>query len=130
MRYSKQRELILNVVNHLDHPSADEIYQKCTEMMPNISLGTVYRNLNNLVINSELIQIKGLDNVVRYDDTLIDHGHILCTKCHKITDIMDEDVNSLKTKIKQKGFILEHYNISLIGICKNCQNGEEEKTWN
>ena len=130
MRYSRQRELIMDEISKLDHPSAEEIYQKCAEEMPSISLGTVYRNLHNLTLLKKLKIIKGLDNVDRYDDTLIDHGHILCIKCHKISDIMEEDVLTLKNKVKQKGFILEHFNITVSGICHKCQNRKEEKTWN
>ena len=130
MRYSKQRELIIDVISKLDHPSAEEIYQKCIEEMPSISLGTVYRNLHNLTLLKQLNIIKGLDNVIRYDDTLIDHGHILCSKCHKISDIMEKDVLTLKNKVKQRGFILQHFNITVSGICHKCQNRKEEKTWN
>ena len=54
--YSKQREEILNVVKEMrNHPTAEEIYEISKETIPNISLGTVYRNLNTLV-NEKLIR--------------------------------------------------------------------------
>ena len=50
MRYSKQRELVMQTVERLcDHPTAEEIYDKAAQECPNLSLGTVYRNLNSLV---------------------------------------------------------------------------------
>ena len=50
MRYSKQRELVMQTVQQLcDHPTAEEIYDKAAQECPNLSLGTVYRNLNSLV---------------------------------------------------------------------------------
>ena len=50
MRYSKQRELVMQTVQHLcDHPTAEEIYDAAVKECPGLSLGTVYRNLNSLV---------------------------------------------------------------------------------
>ena len=50
MRYSKQRELVMQQVEQLhDHPTAEEIYQNALRECPGLSLGTVYRNLNSLV---------------------------------------------------------------------------------
>ena len=50
MNHSKQRDIILEVVsNSCEHPSADMVYQEVKKQIPNISLGTVYRNLNLLV---------------------------------------------------------------------------------
>ncbi|MEG0018555.1 MAG: transcriptional repressor, partial [Hydrogenoanaerobacterium sp.] len=49
MKYSRQRELVMNaVVNNPVHPTADYVYSHLREENPNISLGTVYRNLNLL----------------------------------------------------------------------------------
>ena len=50
MRYSKQRELVMQTVENLcDHPTAEEIYDTAAKECPGLSLGTVYRNLNSLV---------------------------------------------------------------------------------
>ena len=50
MRYSKQRELVLQKVEQLcDHPTAEEIFDLAAKECPGLSLGTVYRNLNSLV---------------------------------------------------------------------------------
>ena len=50
MNHSKQRDIILEVVsNSCEHPSADMVYQEVKKQISNISLGTVYRNLNLLV---------------------------------------------------------------------------------
>ena len=49
MRYSKQRELVLQKVEQLcDHPTAEEIYDEAVKECPGLSLGTVYRNLNTV----------------------------------------------------------------------------------
>ena len=49
MRYSRQREVIMNVIHSTStHPTADWVYKKTQQFIPNISLGTVYRNLKQL----------------------------------------------------------------------------------
>ena len=58
MRYSKQKEVVKDVVSrHRDHPSADDLYYEIREMIPNISLGTVYRNLERLISKGQLKKI-------------------------------------------------------------------------
>ena len=88
MRYSKQREVVYHiVVNTNSHPTADWIYQKSKKKIPNISLGTVYRNLKSL---QESGQIKALytGNAVRYDGNISNHNHLECTECNELVDVI------------------------------------------
>ena len=71
MRNTKQKELILNIINHSNtHPTAFEVYEEAKKELHNISLGTVYRNLNVLLENKKIIQIKGKEifrrSIIRY----------------------------------------------------------------
>ena len=66
MKNTKQKELILNIINNnYNHLSADEIYKKCQKTISNISLGTVYRNLNNLVKEQKIKRLSGLIRFLR-----------------------------------------------------------------
>ena len=118
IRKSYQRDLILDIIKHsYDHPTAYMIYEKCQQQMPNISLGTVYRNLNNLVTDLKVKRIKMPDNIDRYDQIDDFHAHFMCLKCLKIFDYNFSD------ELLQKEFngnkILS-YEISFQGICKKC----------
>ncbi|MCK5330145.1 MAG: transcriptional repressor, partial [Candidatus Marinimicrobia bacterium] len=67
MRYSKQREAILQIVQmNPVHPTADWVYERVKKTVPNISLGTVYRNLNQLVETKAITAIR-CDNTIHYD---------------------------------------------------------------
>lgn len=56
LKYSRQREVIKEyLMSTKEHPTADTVYMHIREQSPNISLGTVYRNLNLL---TELGEIK------------------------------------------------------------------------
>ena len=120
MRNTKQRNIVLDIINSsYMHPTAEDVYNECKKIIPNISLGTVYRNLNLLV---ELNQIKRLrfDNDVDRFDKCLDHIHFHCNKCKAIEDIYENiDLTDLigNNRIIDCKVILE-------GICSNCLKEE------
>lgn len=127
MKYSKQREIILQIVqNSMDHPTADKIYEKARKELPNISLGTVYRNLNQLAETGTIRKIStGTSD--RFDKTLKDHCHFHCTKCEKIIDLPVVYVAQLKEDLMRKeGHKIEYEEILFTGICKECLEERKE----
>lgn len=123
MKYSKQREEILSIVkDSKQHPTAEMIYLEARKRIPNISLGTVYRNLKFLVDQNMVKQIKGLDEKDRYDKTVYDHGHMLCGICQTVYDIKHDSIIKVKEDIyNDMGFTINDYNISVGGVCHKCQ---------
>ena len=124
MRYSKQRDEILRVVkNSYEHLSAEKIYAQVKKEIDNISLGTVYRNLAQLVDNGLIMQIKGIDDRVYYDKNVMTHGHLFCNVCKNVVDTNHDFINEMKNNILNNDkFIIEQYNLSISGICHECQN--------
>ena len=104
IRYSKQRELILlNLQSRSDHPTAEMIYQDLKSQHPNLSLGTVYRNLNQLCENHQILKLDIGGPMVRYDGNIQPHIHFICDQCGKIYDIEANDqllLEQLKEKTK------------------------------
>ena len=85
---TSQRKLILEELMHCkEHPSADSIYVKVREYLPNISLGTVYRNLEIMANQGMIIKIETPDGQKRFDFNTKPHPHFRCEKCGKIEDI-------------------------------------------
>lgn len=124
MRKSKQKDLILEIINNsYNHPNAYMIYEKCKEKIPNISLGTVYRNLNSLVLSFKIKRIKMPNNIDRYDRINDFHAHFVCLKCNQIYDL--KSINNLFENNLNGNKVLD-YEISLRGICKKCLDIEEE----
>lgn len=122
MRNTKQKDLILKIINKsYSHPTAYDIYLDCRKEIPNISLGTVYRNLNTLVETNMIQKIKS-GNIDRFD-RIEEHSHFICRKCNKIIDInkkFDFDEYIDDNKVLNCRVILE-------GFCKDCKG---ERTWN
>mgnify|MGYP000341966070 CR=1 FL=1 len=96
IKYSRQREAIVQyLTGRTDHPSAESVYQALRQTHPNISLGTVYRNLNLLTDIGEAVKISTPDGGDRFDGRLEPHNHFLCTKCGRLLDL-DIDMHSLE----------------------------------
>lgn len=87
LKHSRQRESIKNfLTSRYDHPTADTIYTNVRQEFPNISLGTVYRNLALLTDLGEIIKIT-TDGPDRFDGHVEPHSHFICRKCHAVLDI-------------------------------------------
>ena len=102
----------------MSHLSAEELFFRAKQVMPSISMGTVYRNLGLMVEDKELrkIPFKGKSDL--FDATMYDHEHAVCVECGKVVDIFIDD---LKEKIKNSlDGDLQDYNLTINYICSDC----------
>lgn len=115
MRNTKQRNCIFDIVNNsFNHLNAYQVYNIAKNVIPNISLGTVYRNLAWLCENNKIKAIV-VNGIVRYDRNDF-HSHFVCNECNSIIDIFqDKSVSNLID-----GNLVIDYDIKYYGICKNC----------
>ena len=99
--YSKRREVILDVLKSTTtHPTVNWIYEKAREQLPNISLGTVYRNLTELAKEGIIAEVPVGDGYQHFDANAADHIHFHCATCGSISDCPTPD-NSLKDYIEK-----------------------------
>ncbi len=122
-RYSKQRETILEILkNTKSHPTAAYIYDEARKTIPNISLGTVYRNLSELDKAGAIITLKVSDKGDHFDGHAVSHPHLFCNKCERIVDLdipfVDEFVKDSSAK---SGAEITSHNILFFGICADCK---------
>ena len=126
LRHSHQRDMIYNyMLSTKEHPSAEMIYEELKKIEPNLSLGTVYRNLKLLEEVGMVKKVTSVNNVERYDAMTSDHIHFVCDQCGKVIDL--PDFNNGDVKVKFEGQInakINWINIILGGLCECCQNRE------
>lgn len=122
MRNSKQRNRIYEIVKNTDrHPTADWIYEEARKLMPSISLGTVYRNLGQLVDNN-MIRSLTYQGSVRYDGMIENHHHFACKTCGMIYDVFFETESFLNKISSRSEHHITDLDVKLSGTCKNCKN--------
>ena len=86
---TKQKRLVLDIIESSHkHPTAEEVFFEARQQMPNIALGTVYRNLNALVDEGFVRRITLAGTPDRFDKTNCDHDHLVCQKCGKLKDVV------------------------------------------
>jgi len=124
MRKTKQREVILRVLGtHMDHPSADIIYEEVRKHLPKISLGTVYRNLELMSEAGSIMKLETGGSVKRFDPVVSPHPHFRCIKCGAIEDVPYDEKNVLfsgNTDNWAHGRVIQKLNIEYTGLCANC----------
>lgn len=122
LKYSKQREAIKTfLMSRKDHPTADTIYAAVREEHPNISLGTVYRNLALLEELGEIQRLHVNGNTDRFDADVSNHYHFVCDCCGCVQDVPMEMQNSLRTQAQEYfSGVIDYYCTYFHGKCQEC----------
>ena len=136
MRYSRQRNLILDIVRCTDtHPTADWVYQKAKETMPSIGIATVYRGLNQLVESGDIKKISISGSEDRFDRDTSQHCHMECTECGRLIDlkpVSKEALDELKAMAKMT-FDVDaedaELNVTILkGTCERCRRKKSKQS--
>ena len=121
-RYSRQRELIFEAVrDSKEHPTAEMVYAQLRPENPNLSLGTVYRNLHQL--SDEGVLVRMPFPVERYDAELMPHCHFRCKGCGRVIDMEQPYDPTLDSEAKNDlpGFRVDGHDLVFTGLCPACQ---------
>lgn len=121
-RLTKQKKIISDiVVNSSTHPTAEDIYLQVKKKINNISLTTIYRNLNELAQSGTIKRIILGDDKDRFDKTTTNHYHIKCSKCGKLEDINIPYLKKQDEYAKKiSGYNIKSHDTIFMGICKDC----------
>ncbi len=122
IKRSRQREAIQRcLMDCQDHPTAETVYLRMKDEFPNISLGTVYRNLSLLSDLGEIQKITASGGPDRFDGNVQPHFHFMCRSCGCVMDINippQENLNMLAAADFEGK--IEAHTIRFIGLCPNC----------
>lgn len=122
-RNTVQQTAVLQAVMSLaNHPTADQVYDYIHGINPGLGRATVYRNLNKLAENGQLVKIRMFDSADRYDHTLRPHYHFLCENCGEFWDLDIPYMEHINTQYKNwGGRIINNHQIVFDGLCQVCQ---------
>jgi len=122
---SKKREAIYEALHaSKEHPTAEMLYSELKEKIPELSLGTVYRNLTGFVERGEAITVGNVGGNERYDARTEPHLHFICRDCRRVIDIeLPDTTDDLYSKIEDgTGFKVDTHALSFYGQCGDCRH--------
>lgn len=124
LKYSRQREAIKNfLMTRHDHPTADVVYSNVRTEFPNISLGTVYRNLTLLADLGEISRLRVGDGVDHFDADTHPHYHFVCNECGSVTDLETDGIdNVLETASRNFEGLVQGHVTYFYGLCPHCMH--------
>jgi Fe2+ or Zn2+ uptake regulation protein len=129
LRMTRQRQVILQELRKvMTHPSADEVYEMVRKLLPRISLGTVYRNLEILSELGEIQKIEICGKLKRFDGNIKDHYHLRCLNCHRIDDVPESihfDFNSSLNS--ETGYAITGHRLEFVGLCPECTEQQSNR---
>ena len=128
LKKSKQRDMIKAfLMGRKDHPTADVVYMNVRQQNPNISLGTVYRNLTLLADIGEIQRLRLGDGVDHFDADISPHYHFICSDCSSVIDLEMESINPIvETASAHLDGIIAGHVTYFYGTCKKCTKEMKE----
>lgn len=106
------------------HPSAETIYSQLKQEIPDLSLGTVYRNLTLFKNQGKAISVATVNGVERFDGNTQPHVHFICNGCSAVIDLEDMAVPQSLTATAENtcGGKVTECQLSFTGLCQTCMN--------
>lgn len=122
LKITPQRQAVFRALHRAtDHPTAEAVYERVCEEVPNISLRTVYQVLNDLTDMGEVASLDIGMGATRFDPTPEDHHHLVCTSCGQVRDLFLADVGLDVPEDQSGGFVVGSPEITWRGLCPSCQ---------
>lgn len=124
-RVTPQRRAVTEVLDgeHV-HLTAETVFCRAQDRLPEISLATVYNTLNDLVAMGEVLEISGVGGPKRYDpNARLDHHHLVCTCCGELRDVFPRGQHELGLSHSDRhGYDVRGVDIVFRGLCPTCRS--------
>lgn len=121
-RFQKREAIFSYVRGSREHPSAETVYARLKPAYPDLSLGTVYRNLALFKRQGRIASLGAVDGVERFDGDVSPHAHFLCVRCGRILDLPElrmppELLDAVRSRT---GGDVETGRMTFTGVCRDC----------
>lgn len=123
-RITPQRLAILEILAASEgHPSVERIFTLITKRFPTTSLATVYKTVNLLKRQGQVLELAFSDMGNRYDGKLpFAHPHVICISCGAIADPIQPDIAELQERMaRETGFDIRSHRLDFYGLCPDCR---------
>ena len=124
----RKRNAILHYLQSVtDHPSAETVFTKLKQEIPDLSMGTVYRNLNLFKAQGLAVSVATVKGVERFDGNTDPHVHFICSQCDAVIDLMEMEIPEALRKTAENccGGEVGDCHLSFTGVCRDCLEGKK-----
>jgi Fur family ferric uptake transcriptional regulator len=127
-RTTRQRQVILTEIKNVySHPTADEVHGLVRKKLPKISLGTIYRNLEILAGQNQILRLDWAGKQRRYDGNTADHFHLRCVQCGEVKDLLLDYPQEIEKKVAlETGYDLSGCRLEFVGLCPDCKANKQK----
>ena len=129
-RQTKQKQIIYEALQYLDHPTATEVYGRVQEIAPTVSRATVFRVLGGFAGGGRALELKLAGAETRYDYNVVPHYHARCRVCGRVSDVETEPFFGEVANKTADGFCVEGYTLEFYGKCVECAKILSEREQN
>lgn len=121
-RMTRQKKVIIDILKSTkNHPTADWVYEQARKIIPDISLGTVYRNLRLLTDSGDILELNYGSSFSRFDGNPHPHYHFVCEECGRVIDLDLPLLANLEKEVEAKtGFSVKNHRLEFYGTCEQC----------
>ena len=125
-QFRKRNAILAYLKETKSHPSAEMVYSRLKSEIPDLSLGTVYRNLSMFKPQGTIMSLGAVNGVERFDYNTVPHVHFMCNTCDNVLDLPNMEVPEqlIQTATKETGGQVDACQLSFTGVCKECVEKE------
>jgi len=121
LKVTPQRLEIAKTLSTRGHVGIEELYETMLKKFSSISLATIYKNINLMIENSFILEVKLPNTKSVYELTKESHAHLVCEECGEITDIV-LDLTPISDLTKHdNNFKINKADLIFSGLCQKCQ---------
>lgn len=121
LKATPQRIAIAEALDTFGHLSVEQLYELLKKKFHSLSLATIYKNINIMMENAFVSEVKLPEQKSVYELTKEAHAHLQCKECHQVWDIHIELDDVIKEAAKNSTFQIESASLVLSGICDQCR---------
>jgi len=121
-QFRKRNAILSYLRGTTAHPSAETVFTDLKQQIPDLSIGTVYRNLNLFKQQGLAISVATVKGVERFDGNTDPHVHFICSQCDAVIDLMELEIPAALKEAAESccGGSVEACQLCFTGQCKNC----------
>ena len=118
-----KRDAILDCLRQSKaHPSAETIYSQLKPQIPDLAMGTVYRNLTLFKEQGLVSSVATVKGVERFDGNTQPHVHFICQDCDAVIDLMEMEIPQALSQAAEAacGGNVNECQLCFTGKCRGC----------